>query len=363
MDSTTRRVLTSPRAMLDLAKESVSSWVEDFAPSMGAAIAYYTVFSIAPLLLIVIAIVGFVFGHDAATGRIFEELRGLMGDQAAATLQTMVKSASDPGKGAIATIIGVVTLIFGATTVFSELQSALDRIWRAPAATKRQGLWKLVRTRLLSFGMILGIGFLLLVSLAASAAIAAFSALWGPLFAGFGVLLNVVNIVVSVVIITILFALIYKFLPRTRISWHDVWIGAAVTAVLFTVGKFLIGLYLGRSSAVSTFGAAGSLAVVLVWVYYSAQIFLLGAEFTWVYSYRHGSRQGEAVPEVPIGVPAVEPAATAAPAPAIAAKARRTRASRPRRSIVAASPSVELGLAVVLAGIAAIAARRRGRIG
>ncbi|MEP7205355.1 MAG: YihY/virulence factor BrkB family protein [Casimicrobiaceae bacterium] len=369
MHPATHHVLTNPRKLWALAKESVSSWIDDFAPSMGAAISYYTVFSIAPLLLIVIAVVGFVFGREAATGQIFDELRGLMGDEAAATIQSMVKSASDPGKGTIATIIGVVTLIFGATTVFGELQSALDRIWRAPAATKKEGIWKLVRTRVLSFGMILGIGFLLLVSLAASAGIAALSKLWGPYFMGSQILLQIVNIAFSLGVVTVLFALIYKFLPRTRISWRDVWIGAGVTAVLFTVGKFLIGLYLGRSAAASTFGAAGSLAVVLLWVYYSAQIFLLGAEFTWVYSYRYGSRQGEPVPEVPPGAPAMEDAATprSAPSGESASAARKARAVRPEpaRTVTAGLnryPQVELGLAVLLAGLAALAARWSGRL-
>ncbi|MEO5701705.1 MAG: YihY/virulence factor BrkB family protein [Casimicrobiaceae bacterium] len=361
MDSGNRHVLTNPRALLDLAKESVSSWVEDFAPSMGAAISYYTVFSIAPLLLIVIAVVGFVFGHEAATGEIFNQLRDLMGDEAAATIQSMVKSVSDPGKGTVATIIGAVTLIFGATTVFGELQSALDRIWRSPAATKKQGLWTLVRTRLLSFGMILGIGFLLLVSLAASAAISALSKLWGSYLMGSQILLQVVNIGFSLAVVTVLFALIYKFLPRTRISWRDVWIGAAVTSMLFTVGKFLIGLYLGRSAATSAFGAAGSLAVVLVWVYYSAQIFLLGAEFTWVYSYRYGSRKGQAVPETPAGVPAVEDAPADAPTPRATARARR-KPARTATAVLNRYPQAELGLAVLLAGLAALAARWSGRL-
>jgi len=289
-----------------------------------------------------------------------------MGDDAAAGIQAMVKGASDPAKGAIATIIGAVTLLFGATTVFSELQSALDRIWRSPAAAKREGIWKLLRTRILSFGMILGIGFLLLVSLAASAAIAALSSLWGSFFMGSEVLLYVVNVVFSLAVVTVLFALIYKLLPRARISWHDVWIGAGVTALLFTVGKFLIGLYIGKSSTVSTFGAAGSLAVVLIWVYYSAQIFLLGAEFTWVYSYRYGSRRGETRPRQ--GAPTQAGAAEAARA-AQATRAMgeppplpRTREGRTATRLLDRHPRAGMGMVVLLAGVATLVARWTGRL-
>ncbi len=297
MDPQTTRVLRNPRALASLARASVAAWIDDFAPSMGAALSYYTIFSIAPLLLIVIAVVGFVYGREAASGQIFHELRGLFGDAGAAAIQGMVKSASDPAKGVLATVLGVIALVFGATTVFSELQSALDRIWRSPAAARKEGPWSLVRSRVLSFGMILAIGFLLLVSLVLSAGISALSSLWGSWFVGIEMVLQVVNFVVSVLVITLLFGLIYRLLPRARIGWRDVWVGAGVTSLLFTLGKFLIGLYIGKSSVVSGFGAAGSLVVVLLWVYYSAQIFLLGAEFTWVYSYRHGSRRGESVPE------------------------------------------------------------------
>jgi membrane protein len=274
-----------------LIRESVSAWVDDYAPSMGAALAYYTLFSIAPLLLIVIAIAGFFFGAEAAQGEILAQLRGLIGDEGALAVQGLLKSASQPGHGALATLIGVFTLVLGATTVFSELQSALDRIWRAPALKEQSsGIWTLIRTRLLSLGMVLGIGFLLLVSLVLSAVLSALGKWWGGLFGGWEVLLQLINFVVSFAIITGLFAMIYKILPRVKIDWHDVWIGAAVTALLFTIGKFAIGLYLGKSAVASGFGAAGSFVVLLIWVYYSAQIFLLGAEFTWVYAHQHGSR-------------------------------------------------------------------------
>ena len=373
MRAETKHVLSDPKALWNLVRDAVTAWIDDFAPSMGAAISYYTVFSIAPLLLIVIAIVGFVYGRDAATGQIFDELRGMIGDEGAAAIQGMVKSASDPAKGTIATIIGAVTLLLGATTVFNELQSALDRIWRSPAAEKKEGLWNLLRTRFLSFGLILSAGFLLLVSLVVSAGISALSTIWGPWLGGLEVLLQALNFLVSFGIITALFAIIYRFLPRVHIGWRDVWIGAAVTALLFTLGKFLIGLYIGKSSVVSGFGAAGSLAVVLVWVYYSAQIFLLGAEFTWVYSYRYGSRKGKELPERATDVPARPKAAApessrdgsrdrALAGPPYLSPAPLPSAARRANQVLNAHPRWGLGLALVVGGVAAIAARLTGRL-
>jgi len=300
-----RDVVTSPKEMWAMARDSASAWIDDFAPSMGAAISYYTVFSIAPLLLIVIAVAGLVLGQEAASGQIFTQLQGLLGEDGATAIEGMVESASFSGKSFFATAVGVVTLIIGATTVFSELQSALDRIWESPAAEKKEGIWGLIRTRVLSFGMILAIGFLLLISLIVSAALSALGSWWAPMFGGWEILLQVVNFVVSVAVVTALFALIYKFLPRAKIGWHDVWMGAGATALLFSLGKFVIGLYIGKSSVASGFGAAGSLVVLLVWVYYSAQIFLLGAEFTWVYAFRHGSRRGEKEVERSVAQPAV----------------------------------------------------------
>lgn len=285
--------LFSVRTLWSIAKESISAWIADFAPSMGAAIAYYTVFSIAPLIIIVIAIAGFAFGNDAASGYLYGQISALLGDDGGRAVQGMVNSAHSSGKGAMATLIGVVLLIVGATTVFAELQTDLDRIWKAPAAVRSEGLWGLVRSRVLSLGLVVSIGFLMLVSLVLSSALAALGEWWGGAFESFKWLLQMLNFGVSLIVITVMFALMYKILPRVKIGWRDVGIGAAVTALLFTLGKFLVGMYLGRAGVASSFGAAGSLAVLLVWVYYSAQIFLLGAEFTWVYAHRLGSRQGQ----------------------------------------------------------------------
>lgn len=293
----TRDEKFNARALWQLTRASFGSFADDYAPSMGAAISYYTVFSMAPLLLIVIALCGFVFGKDAASGRLYAELSGSLGPEAASAIQGMVRSASHPGNGLIGTIGGSIMLLVGATTVFAELQSALNRIWRTPAPADGGGIWRLIRVRLLSFGIVLAIGFLLLVTLVVSSALSALGHLWDPLLGTWSFMLQAVNFVVTLGVITVLFALIYKLLPRATIAWSDVWIGAAVTALLFTIGKLLIGLYIGKTGVASGFGAAGSLVVILVWVYFSAQIFLLGAEFTWQYTYRFGSRRGQKPPE------------------------------------------------------------------
>jgi membrane protein len=284
-----------------LTKAAASSWIDDYAQSMGAALAYYTLFSIAPLLLIVISVAGLLFGVEAARGEIVEQLRGLMGPQGAQAVQGLLESVNRPAESIAAVVLGSILLLIGATSVFAELQDALDRIWRAPKRHK-VGIWSLLRARLLSFGMILGIGFLLMVSLVVSAALAALGKLWGPLFADWQLLANVINYLFTFAFTTTFFALIYKIMPRVDVDWADVWIGAVVTALLFTVGKFLIGFYIGRSGVTSGFGAAGSLVVLLVWVYYSAQVFLMGAEFTWAYSITFGSRKEQ---PVPVAAPAV----------------------------------------------------------
>ena len=282
-----------------LIKEAVKAWVDDYAPSMGAALSYYTVFSLAPVLLIVISVAGLIFGAEAARGEIFGQLRGLMGTDAAKAIEDILTSVNKPAEGITGTVVGLVLLFIGATTVFGELQDALDRIWRAPDRDKTSGWWGLIRARLLSFGMVLGIAFLLIVSLVLSAAVSALGKWWSGAFGSWETLAQVVNLLVGYLVTVLAFAMIYKIMPRVKIRWHDVWLGAAVTALLFTVGRFLIGLYVGKSGIASGYGAAGSLIVILVWVYYSAQIFLLGAEFTWVYARRFGSMRNMDAPKKP----------------------------------------------------------------
>ena len=272
-----------------LIKRAAAAWIDDYAPSMGAALSYYTIFSLAPLLLIVISVAGLFFGTEAVRGEIFGQLRGLMGDDAAKAIEAILTTVSKPSESITAAVIGVAVLLVGATAVFGELQDALDRIWRAPVVDTSSSLWRLLRTRLLSFGMILGIAFLLMVSLVLGAVMAALGKWWGGFFVGWEVLAQVVNLLVGFALTTVVFTMIYKLMPRVRVLWDDVWLGAVVTSLLFTVGKLLIGLYIGKSGIASGFGAAGSLVVILVWVYYSAQIFLIGAEFTWVYAHTFGS--------------------------------------------------------------------------
>jgi len=276
----------------DLGKKAVMAWIDDLAPSMGAAISYYTMFSLAPLLVIVIAVAGAIFGREAVQGEIVGQLQGVIGRDGATAVQGLVKSASEPAKGIVAGLIGFVVLLVGATTVFAELQSSLDRIWHVPEREKPTGLWAILRARVLSFGLILGLAFLLMVSLMVSSAVAAFGSWTTGLLPGWELLLQGLNILISIGIATVLFAMIYKFMPTVKIVWRDVWIGALVTAVLFEIGKTGIALYIGKSGVNESFAAAGSLVVLLAWVYYAAQIFLLGAEFTKVYANEHGSVAG-----------------------------------------------------------------------
>jgi membrane protein len=284
-------------SLWQLVKDSATAWSNDYASSMGAALAYYTLFSLAPLLLLVISVAGLAFGDEAARGQIVGQLDGLIGKEGATAVEGLLKSGSEPAKSAIASIISFVTLIVGATSIFAELQSDLDRIWRAPDVAKPSGIWGMLRTRLLSFGLIVSIGFLLLVSLVVSAGLAAMGTWWGAWFGGWVTALQIFNQIVSLFFVTALFALMYRILPSVRVAWDDVWHGALATGVLFTVGKYAIGMYLGKAGVQSGFGAAGSIVVLLVWVFYSSQIFLLGAEFTWLYAHNYGSRAGEALPE------------------------------------------------------------------
>ncbi len=295
-----------------LVKKSIVAWVDDFAPSMGAALAYYTLFSIAPLLMIAIAVAGLAFGQEAAQGEIVGQIQGVIGREGAIAVEGLLKSANAPARGIFLTVVSVITLLIGATTVFAELQSDLDRIWRIPAPAKVNGIWILLRSRLLSFGLVLGLGFLLLVSLLVSAAIAAFGKWWDGAFEGWETLLQGLNFGFSLAVSALLFAVIYKYMPRARIAWRDVWVGAAVTAFLFEIGKILIGLYLGKTSVASGFGAAGSLVVLLVWVYFAAQIFLLGAEFTWVYAHEYGSKRARTEKKSATSIPSHSGGAAAA---------------------------------------------------
>jgi len=281
--------MLNPKSFLRLGIQAVKSWSDDYAPSMGAAISYYTVFSLAPLLVIVIAIAGAVFGREAVQGLISQEISGLVGPQGGEMVEGLIAAASDTDRGLIAGLISLVVLLVGATTVFAELQSALDRIWKVPESKKPSGVLGLLRARLLSFGLVLAVAFLLMTSLVASAVLAAFGQWAGGLLPGWEMLLHLLNTALSMALLTVLFAMIFKFMPSTQVRWRDVWTGAIVTAALFEIGKVLIGLYIGKSGMDETFQAAGAIVVLLAWVYYAAQIFLLGAEFTKAYADSHGS--------------------------------------------------------------------------
>jgi membrane protein len=260
---------------------------------LAAALAYYTTFSLAPLLILIIAIAGLIGGREAAQNQTMAQVQDLLGPQGAQFVQSMIENASRPATGISATLIGIVTLIFGALGVFSALQNSLNTIWHVKPKPAR-GLWdgikRFILDRLLSFAMVLGIGFLLLASLVISAALSAVGGYIGNTWPLADLWLQVINFLISFLVIMALFAMIFKFLPEVKIAWKDVWLGAAVTSALFSLGKFLIGFYLGRSSVGNTFGGAGSLAILLIWIYYSAQILFFGAEFTQVYANHYGSK-------------------------------------------------------------------------
>ena len=283
-------------------KETVSDYWDDDALSKGAAIAFYTILSLGPVLLICIAIAGLVFGQDAAQGAIVGQLQGLMGEDAAKAIQTMIASAGDRQSGIWATVIGVGTLLLTASGVFGEMQSALNAIWKAQP---KGGLSRMVRARAASLGLVATMGFLLLVSLVVAAALSALGKMLNDMVPGAELVLQVVNFIISFMIVSALFAAIYKILPDRRLQWRDMTVGAVGTALLFTVGKTLIGLYLGKSSVASSYGAAGALVIVLLWIYYSAQIFLLGAEFTKVWASHHGSAEAFAARQE--GAPVLTP--------------------------------------------------------
>jgi membrane protein len=279
--------------MFTLLKDTLREWREDGAPRLAAALAYYTTFSLAPLLVLIIAIAGLVGGHAAAESQVMAQVEDLLGARGREFIQGMIQSASQPSTGVTATIIGAVTLLFGALGVFGELQNSLNTIWEVkpkPAKGFLDGVRRFVINRLLSFTMVLGIGFLLLASLVISAALSALGEYIGTRWPFADFWLELTNFIISFVVISFLFAMIFKFLPEINIPWKDVWLGAAVTSALFSLGKFLIGFYLGRSEVGNIFGAAGSLAILLIWIYYSAQILFFGAEFTQVYANKYGSK-------------------------------------------------------------------------
>jgi membrane protein len=342
------------KKVFELFKQTFKEWSEDKAARLAAALAYYTIFAIAPLLVIIIAVVGLIFGRAAVQGEIVNRISGTVGPQSAALIQNMIASASRPSAGIIATVIGVVMLLLGATGVFAQLQDALNTIWEV-APRPGRSIWAMLRDRGWTFAMVLGIGLIFMLSLVISAALSALSGALGGVTSGVPAIWQVVNQVVSFGLITLLFALIFKYLPDVRIQWRDVWAGAAFTALLFTIGKYLLGLYLGRSSVSSAYGAAGSLVVILLWIYYSAQILFLGAEFTQVYARRTGKRivpardairltdEARAEQGMPRREQLAQPsgvsqaAAGASPAPQLAAPAPAYRPARRQASPLAAS--------------------------
>ena len=277
------------KKFFQLFPQAFRRWQKDRASILAAALAYYTVFSITPLLVIAIAIAGAVFGQDTAQGEILQQITQLVGQDGAEVIETALTNANQPQLGSIASIISMIILLIGASGVFAQLQEALNTVWNV-RVRQNGGIKGLIRKRLLSFGMVLAIGFLLLVSLIISAILSGIANLEINLFPGFTTFWQVLNFAISFGFISFLFALIYKYLPDVKIRWKDVWVGAIITALLFSLGKYLIGLYLGRSSLGSAYGAAGSLIVFLAWVFYSAQILLFGAEFTQVYAHKYGRK-------------------------------------------------------------------------
>jgi membrane protein len=303
------------KSLWQFLKDLVNEWLGHQPFVLGSSLSYYTLFSLAPLLIIAISVAGFVFGREAAQNQIVETIQGLIGRDAAQAIQGMIQNASDkPTTGIISTVVGIVTLLFGAGGVVGQLQTSLNTVWGVEPKPGL-GVWGFIRQRFISFAMVLGVGFLLLVSLIVSAVLSGLTQFMGTLIGGAAVIAHLLDITVSFVFVTVLFAMIYKFLPDVRIHWKDVWIGAALTSVLFNIGKFLIGLYLGSSSVTSAYGAAGSLITVLLWVYYSSLIFFLGATFTKVYATEYGS--------------GVVPAENAQPTPA-AAREFKDRQSPPQ---------------------------------
>jgi membrane protein len=273
-------------------RRSLISWFKDEASSMGAAIAFYTLFSIAPILLLVIWVASSFFAADAVQSHVLAQVQLVLGDTGAAAVRTILISTRNAVTHGYSTALSAAALLIGATSVFAELQKSLNRIWRTPRREGHQGIWQALRDRLLSFGLVLCVGFLLLVSLIVSASLESFSSWLGSVIADWQAVALTLDLILGFIITTILFAMIFKYVPREKITWADVWVGALVTASLFTVGKLVIVVYFGRIAVASAYGVAGSFLVLMLWVYYSAQVFLLGAEFTYSYAYENGSRMG-----------------------------------------------------------------------
>jgi membrane protein len=289
------------KTLWEIVKETGTDWSTDNATRLSASLAYYTVLSIAPMLVLAVSVAGLFFGEEAARGHIANELSSVVGPEAGKGIQTLLSNAKSPEEGIVGTVVGVVVLLFGASGVFGELQSSMNEIWKV-APKPGRGIWGFLHQRFFSFTMVLGVAFLLLVSLVLSALLAGIGGAFSTALPGGAWLWEGINFLISFGIITVLFALIFRYVPDVEIGWKDVWMGAAVTALLFAIGKFGLGLYLGRASVASPYGAAGSLIVLVIWVYYAAQILFMGAEFTQVYARHRGSRIEPSENAVPIEV-------------------------------------------------------------
>jgi membrane protein len=324
----------------NLLKASVSAWSNDKAPSRGAALSYYTIFAMPPLFMIAIFMASLLFDPASVRTQMFSEVGGIIGKKSAAAIEAAMTAQYDTNKGLFASVIAIATLILTSTGLFIELQDALNTIWGVEPKPK-QGVTGFVRMRLLSFAMVVGIGFLLLVSLLVSTALAALSKYINELFPGVGILSVIINDLVSFGVITLLFALIFKVLPDVKIAWRDVWTGAAVTSLLFTAGKFLLGWYLGRSTTITAYGAAGSIVLVLLWVYYSAQILFFGAEITKVYANHFGAHLRPASYARWVAPECHPPGATSKPAPATKPELKTARPARQTQLISELKEEVE----------------------